>query len=109
LVSYIVVGRSTQWLFNPAGPDRCMALMGLLAMHARHRMLTRPVNNFRREGADLRGLVGGFFPSEPVSRTARASAANPDWTILRGRWEHSHVARAVLAVRSLILVTAVAL
>lgn len=80
------------------------AFLLLLAMHAVYWIVTHPVNNFWLKDFKLKGLGAGFFSF----RTARRIAESTDWTVLRDRWEHSHVVRAVLALVSLtLLVTAV--
>lgn len=87
------------------------AFLALLLVHLLYWMLTHPVNNFWLADFKLAGLGARFFGAAPFGRS-KAGAQSPtlDWMTLRDRWEHSHVARAALAMLSLILlVTAVAL
>lgn len=84
------------------------AFLALLAMHAAYWILTHPVNNFWLKDIELKGFGAGFFSFNPLKRGADTDAL--DWTVLRNRWEYSHVVRAGLALLSLtLLVTAVAL
>jgi hypothetical protein len=92
------------------------AFIALLAMHLLYWLLTHPVNNFWHADFKLRGgvttgLADRFFSSNPLARTKEAGEESPpDWTVLRDRWEYSHVYRSVLAMLGFILlVTAVAL
>jgi hypothetical protein len=74
-------------------------------MHAAYWLLTHPVNNFWLKGFKLEKLSTGFFSFDPFKRTRDSS--NEEWTLLRDRWEFSHVVRAGLGVLSLtFLVTA---
>jgi hypothetical protein len=84
------------------------AFIALLAMHLVYWVLTHPVNNFWLKDFELKGAGGRFFSFDPLRR--KAEAGRPDWTMLRNRWEGSHVLRALLSLLSLtLLVTAVAL
>jgi hypothetical protein len=74
------------------------ALLLLLAMHLTYWVVTHPVNNFWLRETKLAG-VGATFFSLFSSRRARGGA---DWSKLRDVWEYSHVARAILAMLSLI-------
>lgn len=79
------------------------AFGALFVMHLLYWVLTHPVNKFWLADFKLRGAGARFFGH-------RAQSAPADWTALRDRWEYSHVARALLALLSLILLaTAVAL
>jgi hypothetical protein len=81
------------------------ALLAMLAMHAAYWILTHPVNSFWLRDSELKGAGAGFLAFDPLKR----GAASPDWTVLRDRWERSHVVRAALAAIGLtLLVTAVA-
>jgi hypothetical protein len=83
------------------------AFVALLAMHAAYWLLTHPVNNFWLKDVKLKGLGAGFFSFDPLKRTDESRP--PEWTLLRDRWEFSHVVRAGLGLVSLaLLVTAVA-
>lgn len=86
------------------------AFVSLLAAHVAYWILTHPVNNFWLANFELRGLGKSFFRSAPFAgRRPGAQSETPDWTVLRDRWERSHVVRAVLALISLLLLaTAVA-
>jgi hypothetical protein len=79
------------------------ALLLLVAMHAVYWIVTHPVNNFWLRDQELTGAGAGFFAfasrREPGSGPPRAE----DWKALRNRWEYSHVARAALAMTSLIV------
>ena len=77
------------------------ALLLLLAMHLTYWLVTHPVNNFWIKDIELTGLGATFF-----SLIAPSSAEiGADWSKLRDVWEYSHVARAVLAMLSLISLT----
>jgi hypothetical protein len=77
-----------------------VALLGLIGMHAVYWLFTHPVNNFWLQGKKLSDLGSGFFS---LGKPGRQSDTRPvDWTILRDRWEYSHVARAGLAFLSFI-------
>jgi hypothetical protein len=84
------------------------AFLALAAMHAVYWLLTHPVNNFWLKDFKLKRFGAGFFRFDPIKRADEAGA--PDWTVLRDRWEYSHVLRAGLALMSLtLLATAIAL
>jgi hypothetical protein len=89
--------------FTPAGSVEFWLTLGaflsLLAMHAVYWIVTHPVNNFWLKDFKLEGLGAGFFSFG----IAKRNAGSPDWTVLRDRWEYSHVGRAVLALLSLTL------
>jgi hypothetical protein len=78
------------------------SLLTLLAAHATYWLFTHPVNNFWLKNVSLEGWSAGFFG---LGSPGQASAA-PEWTLLRDRWEYSHVLRAAFAFFSLVLVTA---
>ncbi|HEX2035383.1 MAG TPA: anthrone oxygenase family protein [Chloroflexota bacterium] len=104
---------------SPAGSAafwlRLVALLGLIGMQAVYWIVTHPVNKYwlrarlQEEAETGPGFASRFFLSDPVRRSQRPVEAVPeDWTALRDRWEYSHVARAVLALVSLVaLVTSV--
>jgi hypothetical protein len=80
-----------------------VALLGLISMHAVYWLFTHPVNNFWLRGQKLSSLGSGFFSMRSPGKQAGESERPPvDWTDLRDRWEHSHVARAGLAFLSFI-------
>jgi hypothetical protein len=93
-----------------------VALLGLLGMQAVYWIVTHPVNRYwlrdrlRQEAQTRQGFASRFFLSDPAKRSRLEVEELPaDWTILRDRWEFSHVVRAALALGSLImLVIAVA-
>jgi hypothetical protein len=86
------------------------AFIALVAMHLAYWVLTHPVNKFWLRDRQLTGFSGGFFRFDPAGRSAPEATGEDDWKRLRRRWEYSHVARAALAVMSLVfLVIAVAI
>lgn len=87
------------------------AFAALVVMHALYWLLTHPVNNFWLAEVKLKGFGAKFFGSDPIGRgRSGGQVSTPDWTVLRDRWEYSHLARAVFAMLGLVLlVTAVAL
>jgi hypothetical protein len=99
----------------------CIAVAGLVGMHAIFWLFTQPVNKFWLREQKL-GRLGSTFFATDAARGSRGvgadsaetapgiSAAEPgDWTRLRDRWEHSHVARSALASVSFVaLVVAIA-
>lgn len=70
-----------------------IGFLGLAAAHAAYWIITHPVNKVWLEGEALGKAGTGFFAF--ASRRGRDDEA-ADWTVLRDRWEYSHVARAVL-------------
>lgn len=100
LVLLTSVGSAAFWL--TAG-----AFVALLVMHAAYWLLTHSVNNFWLKDFKMKGIGAGFFSFVPLNRTD--DSRKLEWTLLRDRWEFSHVVRAGLGLVSLILlVTAVA-
>jgi hypothetical protein len=77
------------------------AFVALLAMHAIYWMVTHPVNNFWLKENQLEGAGKRFF-----SFRSHGDGEAPDWTVLRDRWERSHIFRAVFGLISLILLVA---
>jgi hypothetical protein len=77
------------------------AFLALSAMHAAYWLLTHPVNNFWLKDFRPKGIGGGFFSFDPLNRTQEVP--DPEWTLLRDRWEYSHVVRAGLSFVSLAL------
>jgi hypothetical protein len=75
------------------------AFLLLAAVHAIYWIFTHPVNNFWVKDVELSGLGSTFF-----SAFAPKTEAS-DWESLRDVWEYSHVARAALAMLSLIAIT----
>lgn len=88
---------------TPFGGGRLLwtlsALLLLVAVHGIYWVFTHPVNNFWLSDVELSGLGSTFF-----SAFAPKSDAG-DWKSLRDVWEYSHVARAALAMLSLIAIT----
>jgi hypothetical protein len=99
LMFLLPAGRAAFWLTFGA-------FVAFLAMHATYWLVTHPVNNFWLKDFELKGFGAGFFGFDPLKR---GGSGTPDWTVLRDRWEYSHVLRAGLALLSLILLaTAIA-
>jgi hypothetical protein len=87
-----------------------VALLGVIGMQAVYWLFTHPVNKFWVEGEDLGRFGSGFFSFGANRSRLGNEPRPPDWTRLRDRWEYSHVARAALALVSLIsLVVAVSM
>lgn len=70
------------------------AIAGMAAMMAVFWLVTQPVNKFWTEGLAMGSLGSGFF------QAGGRGAQEADWTILRDRWERSHVMRAALSTFS---------
>jgi Domain of unknown function (DUF1772) len=79
-----------------------VALLGLLGMQTVYWLVTHPVNKFWVEGEDLDRFSSGFFSFGANRSRIGNQTGPPDWTELRDRWKHSHVARAGLALLSLV-------
>jgi hypothetical protein len=77
-----------------------LALLCMLGMQAIYWLFTHPTNKYWLASAETTlGETGNRF-------FALGSAPNAtDWMKLRNRWEYSHIARAVLAFASFVLVT----
>jgi hypothetical protein len=97
LVLLTPVGTAAFWLTSAA-------LAALVAMHAAYWLLTHPVNNFWLKDVELTRVGASFFSLDPLSRGDEARGL--EWTLLRDRWEWSHVLRACLGLLSLILLVA---
>ena len=78
-----------------------IALVALAASHATYWMVTHPVNNFWVKDVQISGPGATFFS---LFAPQAADAASVDWTKLRDIWEFSHVARAILAMLSMIAI-----
>lgn len=82
-----------------------LALVALVAMQAIFWTVTQPVNRHWVENLQLTGRAGRFFGTG-----RRGTSPAEDWTVLRDRWEASHVARAGASLIALAAaVTAIAL
>lgn len=76
-----------------------VGLGGLVAAHAIYWTVTHPVNKVWLGGQSLGNLGSSFFD---FANRSRSDHPSQDWTVLRDRWEYSHVTRAVLASISLL-------
>ena len=79
-----------------------VALLGLLGMQAVSWLFTHQVNKFWVEGENLDRFSSGFLSFGANRSRFQNETRPPDWTELRDRWEYSHLARAGLAIVSLI-------
>jgi hypothetical protein len=77
------------------------ALICLVANHATYWVFTHPVNNFWVKDVAVTGPGSTFF-------SIFAGEPSDDWQQWRNRWEFSHVARAGLAMLSLMSMTVAA-
>jgi hypothetical protein len=94
LLFYLPAGSTPFWL-------TVGAFVALAVMHTAYWLLTHPVNNFWLKDFQLKGLGARFFA---VGTAEQAGDHTPaDWTVLRDRWEYSHVLRAMLGFTSLAL------
>ena len=76
-----------------------IAFIALLCMHAVFWAVTQPVNKYWLREQNLSAPSSMFFGI----RKSSPGAAPQDWTVLRDRWEYSHVARAVLSFVAMIM------
>ncbi|MGH6928909.1 MAG: anthrone oxygenase family protein [Dongiaceae bacterium] len=83
-----------------------VAFVSLLIMHGLYWVLIHPVNKFWLKDQQLQGAGAAFFGIG--GRDAPGGPADQDWTALRDRWEYAHVARAVFAILSLVLLATAA-
>jgi hypothetical protein len=88
LLLFMRFGTTSFWL-------TALAFAGLVLAHAIYWAITHPVNKVWVKDEKLSKSGGAFF-------AAGNTTAAGDWTELRDRWEWSHVARAALAVASLV-------
>ena len=65
--------------------------------HLLYWVLTAPVNKVWAKAAPVAGSAQRFFEA------ARDLPASDDWTVLRDRWERSHLVRAVTASSAFVL------
>jgi hypothetical protein len=89
LLASIPRGTTMFWLLSGA-------LLAAVITHVLYWTLTAPVNKVWLQGKALAGGAKGFFD-------AGASLTETDWTVLRDRWERSHLYRAAASVCALIL------
>jgi hypothetical protein len=78
-----------------------VAVAGLVSMFAVYAVVTHPVNKVWLKGETLTGVGARFFAAGGAADGSGAER----WTVLRDRWEYSHVARAALAAVSLLALT----
>jgi hypothetical protein len=72
------------------------ALGGLIGMQLVYWLVTHRVNKVWLRGEKLGAIGSGFFSF--ASATRKSDSVGPvDWTLLRDRWEYSHVLRAGFA------------
>jgi len=76
------------------------ALLGLAGMQAIYWIFIHPVNKVWVRGESVDRVGARFFS---LGRSSADTRGTLDWTVLRNRWEYAHVARAVLAAASFIL------
>ena len=70
-----------------------VALITLIGMQGVYWAITHPINKTWLKGEELHDAGARFF------ETASGEPSNErDWTVLRDRWEYSHVMRAILAM-----------
>lgn len=81
-----------------------VALIALLAAHAVYWILTHPVNGFWLRGQKIGRPGADFFEFDPMRRGRTLGHPRLNWTVMRDRWEYSHVARAALMLAALILI-----
>src|ERR1041385_9141571 len=88
---------------SPAFPWTLAGLVGLIAVHAVYWIYTQPVNKFWVKDLELHGAGAALFsPAAEECRLNMNLESDEDSKRLRDRWEYSHLARAILAVISLI-------
>ncbi|TIO54578.1 MAG: DUF1772 domain-containing protein [Mesorhizobium sp.] len=94
-------------MLTSSGPVRFRliagALAGLLIMQLVFWFMTQPINKHWLQEVELTAPAKRFFATE--GRDEPALPPTQEWTVLRNRWELSHVLRAALAMLSLILLT----
>ncbi len=74
------------------------ALAALVTVQVIFWVMTQPVNRYWLQNTQLSGTATRFF------ETGSAAPAG-DWTVMRDRWERSHVFRAIASVLGLLLLT----
>lgn len=75
-----------------------VAVAGLVGMFIVYALVTHPVNKVWLKGRPVTGFSARFFCG---GRAVDEPGADR-WTILRDRWEYSHIGRAALAAVSLL-------
>jgi len=70
----------------------------LVLMHGVYWIFIHPINSFWLKDFELKGFGARFFGA----RTSADLERLPDWTELRDRWEHAHIARAALGLLALV-------
>jgi len=73
------------------------SLLGIVAIQLLFWTRTQPVNRYWLQQTRTSQTARTFFG------LAQSAEAQPDWTVLRDRWESSHLWRAVLAMAAFIL------
>lgn len=92
------------WATGTATPAFWLTLLALLAAIATHAVFwifTQPVNRFWLADTQLSKGARTFFGTEGKNAAAPGS---PDWTVLRDRWERSHLIRAATSGAAFVLV-----
>jgi hypothetical protein len=80
-----------------------VALLGLLEMQLVYWLITHPVNRYWLQGQNLSSLGSGFFSVASAKRPGgQVETHSVNWTVLRDRWEYSHLVRAILVLVSLV-------
>ncbi|WP_226951339.1 anthrone oxygenase family protein [Rhizobium terrae] len=74
------------------------AVLALAVMQAIFWLITQPVNKFWLKDTDISNAAEHFFRTG-ATETDPASG----WTVLRDRWERSHVLRCIAAILALVL------
>ncbi len=92
-------------LTPPGGVDfwlTLVALLGLLGTQVVYWLITHPVNRHWLEGQRLSSPGSRFFSVGSANRPGQTETRPVSWTVLRDRWEYSHVVRASLVLVSLV-------
>ncbi|MDX8524473.1 DUF1772 domain-containing protein [Mesorhizobium sp. MSK_1335] len=94
-------------VLTSSGPVRSWliagALVALLIMQLVFWLMTQPINKHWLQDVELTSPAKRFFATE--GNAGARLRPTQEWTVLRNRWELSHVVRAALALLSLILLT----
>ena len=89
LLILVPFGGTVFWLVLAA----LIAMFGVMSVFW---LVTQPANKLWTKDLKMGAAGTGFF------QTGAGTAGEEDWTVVRDRWERSHVARAVLASISFI-------